>query len=59
MPSGKAIEDSVGNTKIVVRYDAEKKHAQVTGPEGRQIPSVMSFWFAWQAFYPNTGLWQP
>lgn len=59
LPSGKAIEDSVGNTKIVVRYDAEKKHVQVTVDEGRQIPSVMSFWFAWQAFYPDTGLWQP
>lgn len=59
LPSGKAIKDSVGNTKIVVRYDAEKKHVQVTGDEGRQIPSVMSFWFAWQAFYPETSLWQP
>ena len=29
------------------------------GLEGQQIPSVMAFWFAWQAFYPETVLWQP
>lgn len=59
LPSGKAIEDTIGNSKIVVLYNTDKKHAQVTGDEGQQIPSLMAFWFAWQAFYPETSLWQP
>ena len=59
LPSGKSIQDRVGNTKIVVRYEEENKYAKVIGPEGRQIPSVQSFWFAWQAFYPETSLWEP
>lgn len=59
LPSGKAIEDTVGNKKIVVRYDAEQKHPQLTGSDGEMIPSVVAFWFAWQAFYPDTGLWEP
>ena len=52
------IQDRVGSKKIVVRYDAEKRYAQVTGPEDEQIPSVLVFWFAWQAFYPKTDLWK-
>ena len=54
-----AIEDKVGGKQIVVRYDAEKRYPQITGPEGEQILTVMVFWFAWQAFYPKTDLWKP
>jgi hypothetical protein len=59
LPTDNAIEDKVGSKKLVVRYDAENRHPQITGPEGEQIPSVMVFWFAWQAFYPKTDLWRP
>ena len=26
---------------------------------GELLPSVKVYWFAWQAFYPETGLWKP
>jgi hypothetical protein len=26
---------------------------------GERIPTTKSFWFAWQAFYPETKLWKP
>ena len=32
---------------------------QVTHLTGDPIPSVVVFWFAWQAFYPDTALWEP
>lgn len=54
-----AIEDKVGNKQIIIHYDAEKRSPQVTDLQGAQIPSVMVFWFAWQAFYPQTDLWNP
>ncbi len=55
----KAVRDTVGGVKIAVRYDPEKQHLKVTGPEGDDIPSLTAFWFAWQAFYPETDLWKP
>lgn len=59
LPPDKAIEDKVGQKKVVVRYDAGKRNPQITNTEGEHIPSVMVFWFAWQAFYPQTDLWKP
>ena len=59
LPTDEAIGDKVGSKKVVVRYDAGKRYPQITDSEGEQIPSVMAFWFAWQAFYPKTELWKP
>lgn len=59
LPSDRIIEDSVGGKKVTVRYDAETRHPRITNSQGEHIPSVMVFWFAWQAFYPDTALWKP
>lgn len=59
LPTDSAIKDKVGGKQLVVRYDAQKKFPQISDSEGKQIPSVMVFWFAWQAFYPKTDLWKP
>ncbi|MCU7834007.1 MAG: DUF3179 domain-containing protein [gamma proteobacterium symbiont of Taylorina sp.] len=53
------IKDNLGNQKITIKYDAERKHHQIMNQQGEQIPSVLVFWFAWQAFYPQTQLWNP
>jgi hypothetical protein len=58
-PESGTIKDAIGKTQIVVRYNANSKHPQVTNSQGKKIPSVMVFWFAWQAFYPPTELWKP
>jgi len=59
LPTGRAIEDRLGNQRLIIRYDADKRYPQITDRKGKPIPSVMVFWFAWQAFYPNTDLWRP
>jgi hypothetical protein len=58
-PTDHAVQDSVGSKQIVIRYDAEKQYPRITGTKGGSIPSVLVFWFAWQAFYPETDLWRP
>ena len=55
----KAVEDRVGNKRVFLRYDEDRRHPQVTDGKGGAIPQVMVFWFAWQAFYPETALWKP
>jgi len=59
LPTDHPIRDTLGGQQITVRYDAESKHPQIMDSEGESIPSVMVFWFAWQAFYPQTELWRP
>lgn len=59
LTADQVIKDNVGEQQIIVSYDAESQHHKVIGSQGEQIPSVMVFWFAWQAFYPQTELWKP
>ncbi|MBD3225299.1 MAG: DUF3179 domain-containing protein [Caldithrix sp.] len=59
LPSNKTIKDRIGDLDIELRYDANKRLHEVVSAGGQTIPSVMAFWFAWQAFYPDTELWHP
>ena len=52
------IEDKFGGEKLKVLYDEEKKFHEITRENGEVIPSVLVFWFAWQAFYPATEIWE-
>lgn len=52
------VTDKAGANEIFVRYDEKTRQPSVTTSSGEIIPSVMVFWFAWQAFYPDTQLWQ-
>ena len=54
------IQDEIHGVAIEVEYDAGKRQATVTETaSGRKVPSVSVYWFAWQAFYPDTELWTP
>ena len=36
------------------------REATISNAEtGEVLPHIQSFWFAWQAFYPHTGVWAP
>lgn len=59
LPSGKPVNDSIAGESLEILYDAQSKHTRVKDLQGKTIPSVSVFWFAWQAFYPGTGVWQP
>lgn len=58
LPTKQTIEDKMGDKQLFVRHIANEKYTQITDENGEPIPSVMAFWFAWQAFYPKTDLWQ-
>lgn len=54
----KRLQDEMSLTRLSVIYDPETQFASVTNREtGEPIPSVRSYWFAWQAFYPETEVW--
>ena len=51
------VQDRLGGKAIVVHYDPEGETAYVEDAQGRLLPSVQAYWFAWAAFYPETELY--
>jgi len=45
--------DTVGNKSFTVEFDAARKSATVLDQNGDIYPSVITYWFAWYAFYPQ------
>ena len=45
--------DEVGGENIIIYFDKKEKSAWAESPEGKVIPSVQAYWFAWVAFYPD------
>ncbi len=56
LPDKKEIKDKIGKTQIIIKYDKEKNHPKITTVDKKEVASVLVYWFAWQAFYPNTEL---
>ncbi len=52
------LKDSMNGKQLSVNYDHSNRSAQITDAAGAEIPSVQVFWFAWQAFYPETSLYR-
>lgn len=52
----KTIEDRVGGQSIRLEFDPQARTGRVRDAEGRELPSLIAFWFAWLAFHPDTGL---
>lgn len=59
LPSGEWVHDEVGGEAVRIRYDADAQTAEVEhAANGEELPHVFSYWFAWQAFYPETTVWK-
>ena len=42
-----------------MRFEKEDDLFTIEKQDGTPVPVVRAYWFAWQAFYPETELWQP
>lgn len=54
----KAVEDRVGAQRVRIEFDPEARTGRVFDAQGREIPSLIAFWFAWRAFHPETALYE-
>ncbi|MDP3937449.1 MAG: DUF3179 domain-containing protein [Deltaproteobacteria bacterium] len=52
------VRDRLGGREVRIVYDLEAGTATVLDEKGREIQSLVTYWFAWYAFHPDTGLWQ-
>lgn len=46
--------DQLAGRHFSIHYDRHHQTARIIGQTGQEIPSVMTFWFAWYAFHPDT-----
>lgn len=54
----KQVNDQLAGRHFLIQYDRQHQTAQVIGQTGKVIPSVVTFWFAWYAFHPDTLVFQ-
>jgi len=47
-------EDSVGDTELTIEWHEKDKYARAIDRHGKEIPTVIVYWFAWYAFHPDT-----
>lgn len=52
------VTDVVAGKLLKVDYYSVHDYAVIHDESGKEIPSVMSYWFAWYAFYPETGVFK-
>jgi hypothetical protein len=50
------LQDAVGGEAVTIHFDARHRTARALDAQGRDIPTVIAFWFAWAAFNPGTEL---
>jgi len=53
------LRDTVGGEQLLIHYDGEHRTARVTDGQGRAVPAVTAFWFAWATFNPETEVHAP
>ena len=55
--SAATVNDMLAGQRIVVKYDPAHNAATVTDAQGKLLPAVTAYWFAWYAFHPDTGIY--
>ena len=56
--SGGDVHDTFAGHTIVVKYDKQHHTAVATDAEGKTLPGIIAFWFAWYAFHPDTEVYR-
>jgi hypothetical protein len=49
--------DEFQGQSFEVRYDKKNQTARIVGEDGDEWPTLISFWFAWYAFHPDTDIY--
>lgn len=53
-----SFKDSVNHQEIEIIWNEEHQFAKALDAQGREIPTVVAYWFAWFAFHPQTQVFQ-
>jgi len=47
-------KDKLGKKTVYVAYDSKSRTATIKDASGKELPSVVAFWFAWHVFHKDT-----
>ena len=50
-------KDKIGKKTVTVTYDSKSRTATIKDSSGKELPSVIGFWFAWYAFHKDTQIY--
>jgi hypothetical protein len=50
--------DSLGGESIHIEVSAEGEVVAVRDGRGGEVPHIYAYWFAWQAFHPDTTVYR-
>ena len=53
------IRDRLDGEELLVYFDRDSETAFATDLQGEMLPTTVAYWFAWSAFHPRTGIWEP
>lgn len=53
--AGGPVEDSLAGQPLLVHLDAQAPTAWITDRDGRLLPAIIAYRWAWTGFHPNTG----
>ena len=48
------LEDTLGDEKVRIEIDSDGAVVAVLNARGESLPHTFAYWFAWQAFHPQT-----
>lgn len=50
--------DTIAGQYVTIEWSKNEQYAQILDEYGNVVPSVLGYWFAWYAFYPETKIFQ-
>jgi hypothetical protein len=55
---GQVLTDRIDGKVVEIHFNIPLRSGQVYDPQGVELPSINSFWFAWIAFHPDTAVFR-
>jgi len=52
------LKDKIGENPVQIVLSKEGQVTNVLDHQARTIPAIIAYWFAWQAFHPETEVFQ-
>ena len=51
------LEDNIGKQTVTIILSEDGQVVDVKNRQGKSIPTIFAYWFAWQAFHPDTSVY--
>jgi hypothetical protein len=52
------IKDRFAGRQLTIEYDPLNRSARLLDADGKQLPALAAYWFAWSAFHPDSSVYQ-